>query len=206
MLSDVVDWGDSSYTGQADAIREKVVQFQETLNALDQSINSLQITFQILSAYGEDSANDVADLLDEAYSKRDTAKNIASAINGFSSAANAVGYRMPAISVPSGLGMPWIPVALTVFAAGGVAVVFMTWGKDFTARVADVINRAVILSSNVDDQTKQRLLAARDAAEAARQRADAASGFGAQIGDVVKWLIIGGAAFFLFKGLMKNGH
>ncbi len=200
------DYSDEGYTGQVstsslslDYWREKAREFQTILNSLDSAyLASLDmLTLPITDESREVIQGGVWD-----YENRRTGlKVVAEGVNAAAAAINAVGGRMPSLSIPQTLGMPAViltPAILAGFAAMMGAIV---WGREWIVGQNQRIQTAQLLESISPEERSA-------AASAALQVQTAASGstestFSAVAG-YVKWGAIAVAAWLAYKALKDS--
>jgi len=173
-----------------DFYRQKISDFQVSLNAVDAMYTSLKNFF--VGDLTDEQYQIMVDLANEIDSQRNELHIVVSMVQGLSTAANAMGIRLPYPS--SGLGVA--PVVIAGTAAVLIAIAgFISWQVGITAR----FNSA--LQSIADDP---------DASPESKQKAtlalnqQSAISMGANIGSTIKWAIIGLAGFFAYQIYMKK--
>lgn len=127
-----------------DYARAKMREFQGTLVAIDQTAQSLRDALQW--ATDAESISVIQTLLDDYESKRRWVKLTAEGANAAAASINALGGRMPEVSIPAGLGA-WVPVGWAAAVAAVAAVI--SWGVAWVA-TADARIRA-LADSRVTD-------------------------------------------------------
>jgi hypothetical protein len=203
-------FGDVGYTGaqpaeglarfaDLDYYRAKILEFQVQLNALAATADT------ILSLRDQVQEGDLRDGLDawlaDFYDNRGRLQLAADAVNAASTGADALGIRIPSISMPQQLSaLPPAVLALIAAAAAGVA-----WSISYAiAKVSEaraLVSRNELLATLPDDQ-KAAAIAASDQIATAQANA---GGPLANIANVVKWLAIGAAVWFSFRALQGIG-
>lgn len=191
---------DLTYTGETGEsslsvqyYRNKVVEFQTVLNALDQAAQAARdaLATNALSAI-DDAALIV--LLDEYDARKFTLRATAESINAGAAAWNALGGRMPGLAVPSGLGLaPLIPIVL--IAAVATAATLIVWGR---AWINNTNNRLQISLDAIEDPGKRAEVAAA-AASAASAVAQAESSPISSIANIAKWAAIAALAYIGYQ-------
>lgn len=199
--------------------RDKVREFQATLNAIDATAGALRDALQW--AAGDDAAA-IDELLTDYESRKLWIRGVAQAINAGAAAANWSGVRMPSLSIPSGLGALQV-VAMGAALAAAAAVI--SWGVAWIATAGDRLRAqtdASVTQARIDaaqslppaDAAREleRIEAARDSARAALARIDAHSGgfFGLPGGvlNLITLAALGVAGYALwraFAGRDKGG-
>lgn len=195
-------YDDESYTGETgdsslsvQYYRNKVTEFQTVLDALDRGAAAARQALYS-GALAEEDAADLESRLQEFEARKGTLRATAEAINAGAAAWNALGGRMPQLSLPSGLAaLPVIPLAL--IAATATAATLIVWGRDWIRGVNARMQQAQLLAA-IDDPEKRAEVAA--AAAAAASAADLAeSSPMTAVAGVVKWVSIAAIAFLAWK-------
>lgn len=155
MGADVITLGDAgapnddeSYTGEVsdspvstDYVRTKIREFQTILNALDQSYTAG------LAAWHADGQQDAEldRLLRDYESQSPSMKATAEALNLGAELANAVGVRMPALSVPPTLGIGPAALMFPAVVVGGIATVagWALYSKGYSAAMTQAIENNI---------------------------------------------------------------
>lgn len=180
-----------------DYYRAKVLEYQGVLNALDTAYAALNVA---IDAPGLDvyAVADLAALRDEYETKRFTLKATAEAINMGAAAVNALGGRMPELSLPRTLGFaPAIPIA--AIAAIGTAGVLISWGRAWLAGVNDRLKTAQLLAAQ-DSPEAAAALAASIAQSDAALKIASESGLAA-LAPYLKWAALAALAFIAWRGI-----
>lgn len=183
---------------QLDYYRNKVLELQRVLNALDtayrsadEALNSGALTLESQ----ESLAQWMADYLD----RRDWLRNIAATVVTATEAANAVGVRMPVLSLPSTLGaLPLVGLA-TVIAAAAVAI---TWGME-ALRGYNERSRRLQLIESASPAQRQTVIDAMQRADSAVQESQ--TGTLAQLAPMVKYAALAAVAWFAWRAY-KGGR
>lgn len=213
-MSDVI-FGDSGYTsevydpdsisrfGSLDFYRDKIREFQVSLNELDNVAREVAAYAALPlppAQYAE-----AFDWLADYEQRRRTAVLAADAINTAANTANALGVRMPVLSIPQGLqGVGLAPAALAAIAAavaGGAWFLGYAVEKIMAARAMIEVaqSNADIIGSIPESQRAQvatELARAQSNIAAAQARAENPI---ASAANLVKWIALATAGFFAFK-------
>lgn len=196
-----------TYTGEDGSsmgiqyIRNKVREFQATLNAVDAASVALQDAIGAIEDDDFDTAYDLMEQLNEYESKKGVFRTTAEAINLAASGINALGGRMPELSIPTGLGLP-IVIPLALVAAIGTAAALIVWGNTWLQGVQSRMQIAVEAGLIQDPEKRDAFIA--KMGEIQRQ-ADAASGSGlSNIASIVKWGAIAFAGYLAFQAFQST--
>ena len=203
-LGDLGPKDDASYTGDVsnsawsmDYYRSKITDFQSVLQAVDQGYRAAQ---SALASGGLDAttADELQVMCDDYLSRRFTLKATAEAINAGAAAFNAMGGRLPSLSIPAGLGLaPALPFA--AIAAIGTAAVLISWGRDWIRGVNDRLKTAQLLAAQESPEKAASLaqsIAQSDAAIAIAENSGVAA-----LAPVLKWGAFALGAWLLWKAL-----
>lgn len=201
---------DVSYAGPSsgvslDYFRAKAREFQETLNALDVAYQAANAVYSMTDPPDEE----LYSLLIDYETRAATLKATASAINLGAEAVNAMGGRMPVLSIPSTLGLP--PLVLPAAALAAVAAVsgIVAWKIAFVAGVERGIERAMqSVNANVTDPAQRAAVQADLSAELAKvreaNRLTIGSPFemlGQNFGGVLKLAIVVGLGYLAWRSM-----
>ena len=179
-----------------DYLRSKVLEFQQMLQGLDMAYQAAESALYIEGIDPQVSA-DLTALMQEYESKKATFKATAEAVNLGAAAWNAIGGRMPSLSIPRTLGLaPAVPIVLIVAVAGVATLLPIGW------QIVKGINERLKFQMQLDAQLTpegKAMLAQADAqADAAVRLVDASSGI-ASIAPYVKWGAIALAAWLAWR-------
>lgn len=199
---------DVSYTGNDGAsffgmeyYRNKVKEFQNVLNELDYSAAVLLDTIQVLQYENFDAAYPLILDYEEFESMKGQFLAAAEAINLGAAGINAMGGRMPELSIPTGLAAPFvIPVAMV--AAVGAAVALISWGNSWLEGVNERLHLAATAELITDPATRDRVLQDASKIRASAQRAKSTGIF--DMANIAKWVAIGGAALLAVQFLQNQ--
>jgi hypothetical protein len=200
---------DANYTGDytptdpltLDYYRQKARDFQDTLNAVDQTAQALQAA--LAAGVDDQTASDLQAMLDDYNSRKGTFVTTAKAINLAADAVNAVGGRFPVLSIPTGLGMPiLLPVA--AIAAFATAAVLISWGVTWIKGANQRLHDQQLLDNITDPDQKAQVASAIAQSDAAVAQAEASSGllgsiFGGSGSSLITLALLGVGGWFLYK-------
>jgi len=194
---EVIPHDDDTYGGDSspvslDYFRDKVREFQVALNSADQAYRAG------VEVYGISPSDTLADLLADYETRAATLRTTAETLNAGAALLNAVGGRMPVLSIPGTLGLPQFVMPAIYIAALATGVYLISWAKDYAAVLrAEIDERARQLDAQTTPADRARVAAAQaSAASAAGSKAK--SGLDALAG-VVKWGGIALLAFLAWK-------
>lgn len=198
---------DASYTGETgDSVvsqqyaRNKITEFQQTLQALDAGYQSAVAALQVPGLDG-DTADYLRGWIDDFEGKRWVLKTTAEAINLGAAAYNAAGGRMPSLSIPGTLGfLPALSVPMIV--ALGTAATLIAWGTTALNGLHDRLKYAQSLNAQLTPESKAELARSVVGVEAARGIAGG-TGLSALV-PVFKWGAIGLLGFFAIRALVSG--
>lgn len=202
-------YGDAGYTGEtvdagslarfadADYYRGKILEFQQYLNALAATADTLQALGGQVS--GTALAADIDAWLADLLSNRMALMVAAETVNAAAQSINALGGRMPVLAIPQNLSA--LPVA--AIAAIAAAIAGTAWAISYAVEKMSAA-RALIARKETLALLPEDARAAALAADQqiAAVQASAMGPLGA-IMNVVKWAAIGVAAFFAYKAIRE---
>lgn len=184
---------DPSYTGEtslsADYFRSKFGEFQVSLNALDASYQAGQGSYDLT---GDDS---IRLLLAEYDEKASSLKNTAEAMNLGAAAVNALGGRMPVLSIPATLGLPPLVIPAAAAAAIAAGAYYVAWAKGYTVAMSDAIR--AVNESAADPDVKVALAEKLRAAQAAVSLGN--STWLSGIAGPIKWIALGVLGYLAYR-------
>lgn len=199
MLGDILH-DDLSYTGDdggplsLDFARNKVREFQATMNAVSEVEQSLRETLAV--AVFDESTADIADdiqlALEDFNSRRGQWQTAVSSINSASQALDAIGVRMPSVSAPGGLGFVQIPISIAALIAG--AAVLIAWGIAWMQTAKSIQLGAL---DRISDPAKRDQIAGQIATT--DNALISAQNPVSQIAGMAKWVVILGLAWLGYK-------
>lgn len=181
-----------------DFARNKVREFQSTLNALDTGYQAAVSILQSPTA-PDDLRYAMQSAVDDFQSKKWGLKACAEALNMGAAAVNAAGGRMPSLSIPGTLG--FLPAALpfAFVAALGTAATLIVWGREWLRGVNDRLKTEQLLDAQATPETRQELARTIAQTDAAIAQADA-SGFSA-LAPLIKWGAIAIGAYMVYRAV-----
>lgn len=197
---------DESYTGDNGGSqlsvsywRDKVREFQSTLNAVDTIAQSSRIVADNVPDSPERDA--VLSGLDEFDWKRATLKATAEALNLGAAAINAAGGRFPVLSIPRTLGLAPFVMPVAAVAALTTAAALVAWARSWAdvqvARIEEARN-LINLIEDPEARSAAALAAAGAASDAARAAAETDSPL-ASLATIVKVAGFGVLAFLAWR-------
>lgn len=173
-----------------DYYRNKVREFQETLNGIDAAYRAGAEIYSIASD------EELGALLAEYESRKDSIRGVAETINLGASVINSMGGRMPVLSVPGTLGLAPFVLPAAAIAAIASAAYFVDWGRYWTQALAtSTRNIALMMAESAPERA--RILELSQQAE--RTALETSASPAAALTTVVKWGAIAGAAFLAWK-------
>lgn len=207
-LGDIGPKDDASFQGDVstsvlsgDYYRQKLTEFQSTLNALDLGYQAAQNAYYI-EGIAPESLEGLDELMRDYEAKRGTLRATAEALNFGAAAVNAAGGRMPSLSLPATLGVPFLVPAAFVAAIASAAALIV-WGREWLKGLNVRLSRAQLLEAARDPasggspEVAAQLAQQMAQADQALQIADASPL--SSIATLVKWGSIAALAFFAYK-------
>lgn len=177
-----------------DYYRQKAVEFQTTLNALDKGYAAANAALAS-GALDEESQASIFEALDEFEGKRTALKLTGEAINAGAAVINSMGGRFPQLSLPSTLGaLPAVPIAL--IAAIATAAGLIAWGSQWLSGLNERLKRAQLIEGATPSQ-RDALIRAMQGSDAAQSEAQ--SGVLAAIAPAVKWIALGVLGWLAYR-------
>lgn len=188
------DTGESSLSLQY--YRNKVTEYQNTLNAIDKAANAAMIALDS-GALSEADAQALDDSLYEYENNKTKMRLTAEAINAGAAAINSMGGRFPSLSIPTGLGLLPLAVPAATIAAIGVAAALVVWGNTWIKGVNERMKRSVVLDAIQDPGQKAQVAQAIALSDSAVQESEASSLSG--IASILKWGALAVGGFLIYK-------
>lgn len=179
--------------------RAQYLRFQQTLNAVDRAYRAGLI------AYGLSPDAELGALLEEYRSNVSTWRGLAETLNMGSSLVNALGGRLPALSLPGTLAaLPALALPAAVVVAVGSVSAWVAWSQGFVSGVESGIER-IRSAPDVSDEAKARLLGElRDVQQSAQVLGfSGLGGIATAGGAILKWGAIALAAFLGWRLLER---
>lgn len=193
---------DLLYTGEdgssplsAQYYRDRITEFQVAINRADETYRSLQ-SLASVSSLDPMTRAEVLNLMQEFEAKRAWIKNAAQTLNAGAAAANALGLRMPVLSVPPTLGL--VPIPLALVGALAVAASVVLWVKEWATRTTQLaIQAQQFAQAESLAQTPEERAALRDTL--AKASAASQPSVSANLATGAKWLALGVGALILYR-------
>ena len=188
-----------------DYYRQKVTEFQQTLNSLDTTARAGYSLLEVMPDSAE--RDSIVESLVEFENKRAEFRIAAEALNAAAAAINAAGGRWPVLSIPTTLQGLGIAPALIAGIAGTVAVIgsMIAWAVAW-ANAVKIKSQAALdmIESLPADQRAPAVRAAQDVIRAS-ETVDSPL---ASIATIAKWIALGVAAYFGYQALrdMRGNH
>jgi len=184
-----------------DYFRQKAIEFQEVVNALDATGRTIREL--LLSIEDPQLAADLRAAYDQFEQRKTTIKTTAEAVNLAAAGLNLVGVQLPKIQIPQSLGAAPLVVGAAAAAAIFAAAALITWGRDWINGVNQRLNAAAIIGAVPEgDRVKvaQAVLQTQAAAAEAEQSPITA------IAGTVKWIALAAIAYFAWQAYSRyNG-
>lgn len=177
-----------------DYYRDRIREFQVSLNALDAAAEEMRRIAALPLPPAEYAQ--AFDWLNDFENTRGRMVLAAQAINLAADSANALGVRMPVLSIPQNLrAVPPVAIAAVAAAVGAGAWAF-AYAADKIAAYKAIAQRTALILSLPEEQ--------RAAVAAGMQRVDLAQAQASplsQIANIVKWVALGVAGWFAFRAI-----
>ena len=175
-----------------DYYRQKVVEFQRVLDALDEAERVIIDTLPTASAMEDSLYDDLMSFYDDLQGKKTEFRLASEAINAASAGFNAVGVNFPRVNLPQSLGaLPFVALAAAIVAVTGLIV----WGLKKLDEVHARLTIAGMLTGAMPEE-RIKILDAAARLEAAKNSAQ--SPF-ASIAKTVQWIAIGALVWFGYQ-------
>jgi hypothetical protein len=184
---------------QLDYYRQKVVEFQNVLNAMDTTATAASnLAWESLDPQ---LSSDMDDFLAQYNDKKGQFRAAAEALNFAINGVNTVGANFPTVKIPAGLG--FVPIAAAAAVAGAIAVAaaLIVWGQEWIKGVNDRMKTTIVLDAIKDPEQKARVATQIANADIALQQSQQ-SPLGSIAGGI-KWIAIAALAFFAYSAFTK---
>jgi len=185
-----------------DYFRQKAVEFQEVVNALDATGRTIREL--LLAIEDPQLAADLRAAYEQFEQRKATIKATAEAVNLAAAGLNLVGVQLPKIQIPQTLGAAPLVVGAAAAAAIFAAAALITWGRDWISGVNARLNAAAIIGAVPEgDRVKvaQAVLQTQAAAAEAEQSPITA------IAGTVKLIALAAIAYFAWQAYSRyNGY
>lgn len=193
-----IDDAETAQPVQTSYFRDKALEFQQVINALDATAREVDM---LIGALPEGAMLD--ELLiqfDALQSKKGQIKLVAEAINFASNGLNAVGANLPTIQWPPTLGAAPLVIAGAGAAAIAAAAAIIVWGKAWIDGINQRLRDKQLMES-VPEAQRGAVADAIMKTEAAQRQAD--QNPLTSIAGIVKWVAIGAVAFFAYQAFQQ---
>lgn len=177
-----------------DYYRQKALEFQAVLNAIDQTDQQLVGLIRTLppGLLVDELIASQSELLD----KKGQLKIVAEAINFVANGLNVAGVNFPKLQIPQTLGA--VPLALGAAAAAAIAAAaaLIIWGRDWIAGVNQRLRDENLIQSVPEGQRAEvaQAIVKTDAARIAAESSPLAA-----VAGIVRWVALGAIAFFAYQ-------
>ena len=190
----VIDDAETAQPVERSYFRDKALEFQRIINALDATASEVD---QLIGALPESALLDeLIAQREELEGKKGQIKLVAEAVNFAANGLNQVGANLPTIQWPQTLGAAPLVIAGAGAAAIAAAAAIIVWGKSWIDGVNQRLRDKQLMES-VPEAQRGAVADAIVKTEAAKAQADA-SPIGA-IANIIKWVAIGAVAFFAYQ-------
>ncbi|NBP04066.1 MAG: hypothetical protein EBU90_29030 [Proteobacteria bacterium] len=194
----VIDDAETAQPVERSYFRDKAIEFQRIINALDATASEVD---QLIGALPESALLDaLIAQREELEGKKGQIKLVAEAVNFAANGLNQVGANLPTIQWPQTLGAAPLVIAGAGAAAIAAAAAIIIWGKAWIDGVNQRLRDKALIES-VPEAQRGAVADAIMKTEAAKAQADA-SPLGAVAG-IVKWIAIGAVAFFAYQAFQQ---
>lgn len=150
--NDDVSYGGNGGALSLDYVRGKMREFQEALNAADVAYQAADAVYRETDPPSET----LYALLIDYESKAQTLKTTAQTLNLAADAVNAMGGRLPALSIPGTLGLPAFVLPAAAVAAVAAVAGIVSWKISYVAGVKRGIEEAkAIVRETVSDPVQR---------------------------------------------------
>lgn len=174
--------------------RDKAVEFQQIINALDATSNEVDM---LIGALPESALLDeLVEQKAELEGKKGQIKLVAEAVNFAANGLNQLGANLPTINIPQTLGAIPLVVAGAGAAAVAAAAAIIVWGKVWIDGINQRLRNAELLAS-VPEADRARV--AESVLKTDVALAQATQSPLASVAGIVKWVAIGAVAFFAYQ-------
>lgn len=197
------DYSDEGYTGDVstspvslDYWRSKAREFQTVLNSLDLAYGAAREIMNL--PVDQDTADYMSQAVWEYEGRRAGIKAIAEAVNAAAATVNAMGGRMPSLSIPQTLGVPPLVIGAGAIAAFGAMAAAIVWGREW---IIGVNQRAQSMQLLQEVAPEDRSAAARAALEIQSAASVSSESTFSAIAGYVKWGAIALAAWLAWRAL-----
>ena len=193
-----IDDAETAQPVQSSYFRDKALEFQQVINALDATAREVDM---LIAALPEGAMLD--ELLiqfDALQSKKGQIKLVAEAVNFAANGLNQVGANLPTIQWPPTLGAAPLVIAGAGAAAIAAAAAIIIWGKAWIDGINQRLRDKQLMES-VPESQRGAVADAIMKTEAAKAQADQNPLI--SIAGIVKWVAIGAVAFFAYQAFQQ---
>lgn len=178
--------------------REKALEFQQLLNALDATGRELDLLIGALpeSAMLDELVVQFAALQE----KKGRLKLVAEAINFAANGLNQLGTQLPTVQIPPTLGAVPLVAAGAAAAAIAAAAALIIWGRDWLAGVNQRLRDKTLLESVPEGQRAQVAEAILKSEVALAQANESPL---TSVAGIVKWVAIAAVGFFAYQAFAQ---
>lgn len=209
--SDTEDANAAPSMATLDGWRNKVVEFQNTLQALDVTYSQLvELGYTVYALNDSTAIAEYEELKNEFENKRAAFRAAASAIQVASDAMNAIGVHFPGIQMPIGLSA--LPAAgfAAVVAAVAAGAVLVSWSQNFFTSVREAIRRWQTLDAIKALPASEQAAALNKLQDSDRQiavaQAKASESSFSAIASFGKWIVLGGIVYLGYRIYKDSKH
>jgi hypothetical protein len=188
----------SSSVFSVDYYRQKVIEFQQMLNALQ---GAQEAVLGLIDYGPEEIRPELMQLLDELDLKIGRFKFTAEALNLGINGINRVGGNFPTLTIPKGLGVVPAVVAAGIGATVAVAAGLIAWGSGWIKAVIDVVKRAQLMGYLTPEKQAEVAteLSKLDQAQSLSETSPLTS-----VATIVKWAAIGAVVYYAYQAYQKS--
>ena len=179
--------------------QRKVLEFQQTVNAVDQAAYGLRMVLDL--DISDDARLPVLALLSDFEMKKSELRTAGEAINAASALANTVGIKLPQVNLQTLGALPLVPIGVGAAIAGALFLIgsLVSWMVSWISEANQAIDTLSQLEGLSPDQ-KTTVLVAKEQTKQAQ--AQTQTGLGS-IANIVQWVALAGVAFFAYQAFVK---
>jgi hypothetical protein len=179
--------------------QRKVLEFQQTVNAVDQAAYGLRMVLDL--DISDDARLPVLALLSDFEMKKSELRTAGESINAASALANTIGIKLPQVNLQTLGALPLVPIGVGAAIAGALFLIgsLVSWMVNWI----DEANEAIELLSKLEGLTPEQKTTVFVAREQTNQaKAQHQTGLGS-IANIVQWVALAGVAFFAYQAFVK---
>lgn len=179
--------------------QRKVLEFQQTVNAVDQAAYGLRMVLDL--DISDDARLPVLALLSDFEMKKSELRTAGEAINAASALANTVGIKLPQVNLQTLGALPLVPIGVGAAIAGALFLIgsLVSWMMNWISEANEAIDTLSQMEGLSPDQ-KTTVLVAKEQTKQAQ--AQTQTGLGS-IANIVQWVALAGVAFFAYQAFVK---